>query len=139
MHSYILSITDTRCYLVIIFSKSTCPYSRRAKSLLLDTYKIVPAPYVVELDLLTNPISDPNNDSPPTLGRKLQDLLAESTGRKTVPNILINGGSIGGSDELAKLHADDAMVSKIRDMGGRWVHEVERRGGPAAVQKGRGM
>jgi len=124
---------------VIIFSKSTCPYSRRAKSLLLDTYNIVPAPYVVELDLLTQPISEPNNESPPTLGRKLQDLLAESTGRKTVPNILINGRSIGGSDELAKLDADDELIKKIRDMGGRWVHEVELRGGPATVRKGRGM
>jgi hypothetical protein len=91
---------------------------------------------VVELDLLTTPISDPNNESPPTLGRKLQDLLAKRTGRKTVPNILINGRSIGGSDDLAKLDADDELVKKIREMGGRWVHEVERRGGPAAVRKG---
>jgi glutaredoxin len=125
--------------LVLIFSKSTCPYSRRAKTLLLDTYKIVPAPYVVELDLLDKPISDANDPSPPTLGRKLQDFLAESTGRKTVPNILINGLSIGGSDELAKLDADDELIKKIRDMGGRWVYEVERRGGPTTVPKGRGM
>ena len=107
----------------------------------------MPAPYVVELDLLTKPISDPNDQSPPTLGRKLQDLLAESTGRRTVPNILINGRSIGGSDELVKLDADDQLIKKIRDMGGRWVHEVERRGGggggggggAAALRKGRGM
>jgi len=124
---------------ILIFSKSTCPYSRRAKSLLLDTYKIVPAPYVIELDLLDKPISDVNDPSPPTLGRKLQDLLAESTGRKTVPNILINGRSIGGSDELVKLDADDELIKKIRDMGGRWVHEAERRGGPTTVPKGRGM
>ena len=96
-------------------------------------------PHVVELDLLDKPISDANDPSPPTLGRKLQDLLAQITGRKTVPNILINGRSIGGSDELAKLDADDELIKKIRDMGGRWVHEVERRGGPAAVPKGRGM
>lgn len=56
-----------------------------------------------------------------------------------MPNILINGRSIGGSDELAKLDADDELVKKIRDRGGRWVHEVERRGGPVAVRKGRGM
>jgi hypothetical protein len=99
----------------------------------------VPPPYVVELDLLTQPISDPNDESLPTLGRKLQDLLAKSTGRKTVPNILINGRSIGGSDELVKLDADDELIQKIRDMGGRWIHEVERRGGPAAMPKGRGM
>jgi hypothetical protein len=96
-------------------------------------------PYVVELDLLDKPISDANDPSPPTLGRKLQDFLADSTGRKTVPNILINGFSIGGSDELAKLDADDELIKKIRDMGGRWIHEVERRGGPTTMPKGRGM
>jgi glutaredoxin len=99
----------------------------------------VPAPYVVELDLLTQPIFDASDESPPTLGRKLQDLLAEITGRKTVPNILINGGSIGGSDEVVKLDADDELIKKIREMGGRWIHEVERRGGPASMAKGRGM
>ena len=55
-----------------------------------------------------------------------------------MPNILINGRSIGGSDDLAKLEADDELVKTIREMGGRWVHEVERRGGPAAVRKGKG-
>jgi hypothetical protein len=53
-----------------------------------------------------------------------------------VPNILLNGLSIGGSDELVKLDADDELMKKIREMGGRWVHEVERRGGPVAVPKG---
>ena len=94
---------------------------------------------MVELDLLDKPIFDANDPSPPTLGRKLQDFLAKSTGRKTVPNILINGRSIGGSDELAKLDADDELIKKIRDMGGRWVYEVERRGGPTTMPKGRGM
>ena len=94
---------------------------------------------MIELDLLDKPISNSNDPSPPTLGRKLQDFLAESTGRKTVPNILINGLSIGGSDELAKLDADDELIKKIRDMGGRWVHEAERRGQPTTMPKGRGM
>ena len=117
---------------VIIFSKTHCPHSRRAKSLLLDTYHIVPAPYVVELDALTTPISLPasqhSEDGPaPTLGRKLQDLLAQNTGRKTVPNILINGKSIGGADDVVKLNEDGLLLKKIKDMGGRWVHEVGMR------------
>jgi glutaredoxin len=133
------SLIENLPNVVIIFSKSTCPFSRRAKSLLLDAYKILPAPYVVELDLLSQPISDPTDDSPPTLGRKLQDLLAESTGRKTVPNILINGRSIGGSDEVMKLDADGELTQKIRELGGRWVQEVELRGGPTSLPRGRGM
>lgn len=113
---------------VIIFSKSYCPYSKKAKALLLETYKITPPPYVVELDTLNKAIPIPGDDSQTTtLGRKLQDLLAEITSRKTVPNILINGRSIGGSDELTQLHKDDELLKKIRDMGGRWVHEAERR------------
>jgi glutaredoxin len=133
------SLIENLTNVVIIFSKSTCPSSRRAKSLLLDTYKILPTPYVVELDHLNQPISDPNDDSPPTLGRKLQDLLAASTGRETVPNILINGRSIGGGDEVMKLDADGELIKKIRDMGGRWVQEVERRGGPDTLPRARGM
>jgi len=124
---------------IIIFSKSYCPYSKKAKALLLDTYEIVPAPYVVELDLLTSVISPPDIEPPVTLGRKLQDLLAENTGRKTVPNILINGRSIGGSDDIAELEREDQLLSKIRDMGGRWVHDAKRRSGPGAVPKGRGI
>jgi len=122
---------------IIIFSKTFCPFSRKAKALLLDTYNITPAPFVVELDTLTNPIANLGSVPPITLGRKLQDLLAESTGRKTVPNILINGRSIGGSDELAQLDRDDKLLGKIRDMGGRWIHEAERRGASAALPDGK--
>ena len=97
----------------------------------------------MELDQLSTPIStnhDHKNDheEPVTLGRKLQELLQESTGRKTVPNILINGKSIGGSDEIAKLDSDGELIKKIRDMGGRWVHEAVKRGGPGSQGKERG-
>ena len=57
---------------VIIFSKTYCPHSQAAKNLFLRAYKIVPAPFVVELD-----------DHPH--GAELQDLLAKRTGRRTVP------------------------------------------------------
>jgi glutaredoxin len=35
---------------VIIFSKSYCPFSAKAKRILVEKYSIVPAPFVVELD-----------------------------------------------------------------------------------------
>jgi len=118
---------------VIIISKSHCPFSRRAKTLLLDTYSIVPAPYVVELDQLTKPMPRPtsadSDDSPPeTLGRKLQDLLEELTGRKTVPNILVNARSIGGSDDIAKLDKDGLLIEEIKKYGGKKITEIEKRG-----------
>ncbi|CAK7243149.1 MAG: hypothetical protein STHCBS139747_004660 [Sporothrix thermara] len=90
---------------VIIFSKSYCPFSKRAKGLLLDKYVIDPAPFVVELD--THP-----------LGPALQARLAELTGRRTVPNIMVGGKSIGGSDDIAALDANKQLVEKITTLGG---------------------
>jgi len=96
---------------IIIFSKSYCPYSAKAKSILLEKYSITPLPFVVELD------------KHPT-GRKLQDLLAKNTGRSTVPNILINGRSIGGGDEVAALDNNNELVEKIKSLGGKRIMEV---------------
>ncbi|OQD67286.1 hypothetical protein PENDEC_c040G07172 [Penicillium decumbens] len=98
---------------VIIFSKSYCPYSKRAKSILLDRYSISPKPFVVELD--QHPI-----------GPGLQELLAQNTGRRTVPNVLVNGKSIGGGDDIAALDQSDELASTLRTMGGKWVAEVTR-------------
>ncbi|RAQ41403.1 Glutaredoxin domain protein [Aspergillus flavus] len=98
---------------IIIFSKSYCPHSARAKSILLDKYSIVPAPYVVELDQHS-------------LGQPLQALLAENTGRRTVPNILVSGRSIGGGDDVVALDEKDELASTFKKLGGQWVHEVSR-------------
>lgn len=124
---------------VIIFSKSYCPYSKRAKALLLETYTISPTPYVVELDLMNKPIPRPahqhhlteddgeGGDAPqPTIGRKLQDLLASLTGRRTVPNIMINAQSLGGSDDIARLHAEGTLADEIKKLGGKRIVSVER-------------
>ena len=97
-------------YLVIIFSKSYCPHSRRAKTV-FGHYHIVPDPFIVELD--QHP-----------LGAQIQASLKESTGRGTVPNVLINGKSIGGGDEVAGLHERGELVAKIKSMAGKRVLEV---------------
>ena len=137
---------------IIIFSKSYCPYSRRAKSLLLDTYNIMPSPYVVELDLLTSETKE--SDSGPhkfahpddqaaniPLGKRLQNLLAENTGRNTVPNIMVNGRSIGGSDDIADLDAKGELVDKIKSFSGKRITTLEKRigenGNPG--DKGKGL
>ncbi|KIV88929.1 hypothetical protein PV10_08556 [Exophiala mesophila] len=133
---------------IIIFSKSYCPYSKRAKALLLETYTIIPTPYVVELDLMNEPVSSPvpkseegeeveedeesqssTSDStplPPTLGRKLQDLLASLTGRRTVPNIMVNAQSIGGSDDIVRMHEDGTLEAAIKRLGGKRIVSVEK-------------
>jgi glutaredoxin len=91
---------------VIIFSKSYCPFSKKAKHILLDTYKITPPPYVVELD-------------EHELGPQLQAQLGQMTGRRTVPNILINGRSIGGGDDVQELHDSGKLAEKVKSMGGK--------------------
>ena len=105
---------------VIIFSKTFCRYSKKAKEILLNRYKIVPAPFVVELD--THP-----------LGQYLQIALQKSTGRRTVPNILINGKSIGGGDDVENLDHEDKLAETIKTMGGKRIMEAGRAGAKAAL------
>lgn len=78
-------------------------------------YNIVPAPYVEELDL--HP-----------LGGRLQHALEKSTGRRTVPNVLINGKSIGGGDDVAAFDADDRLIDTIKTLGGKRIMEVTKVG-----------
>lgn len=52
------------------------------------------------------------------------------TGRSTVPNVLINGKSIGGGDEIAELHHDEKIISTIASMGGKRIMKVERQDEP---------
>lgn len=99
---------------IIIFSKSYCPHSRRAKSILLDKYIIDPKPYVVELDQHK-------------IGADLQSLLAERTGRRTVPNVLVNGVSIGGGDDIAELDSQRNLIDKLTELGAKKIFEVKER------------
>lgn len=74
---------------------------------------IKPAPFVVELD--QHP-----------LGPKIQDLLLEKTGRRTVPNIMVNGVSIGGGDDVAALDKAKTLANKVKELGGKRVDITER-------------
>lgn len=60
------------------------------------------------------------------MGPYLQDELEEKTGRRTVPNILINGVSIGGSDEIVEMDKNDKLIGKVRDLGNKRVDIAER-------------
>lgn len=122
---------------IIIFSKSYCPHSKRAKQLLLHMYDIKPAPYIVELDEMTQLVPKPktstlgDDDSNEyggdvTLGRKLQDLLTSLTGRRTVPNIMINTRSIGGASEVVGMHQEGTLLAKIKEMGGKRIVSAKR-------------
>jgi glutaredoxin len=66
-----------------------------------------PLPYVVELD------QHPN-------GLELQTHLGEVTGRRTVPNVFVNGESIGGGDEIRMLEATGKVSETLlRKLAGK--------------------
>ena len=81
---------------------------------MLENYEIVPAPYIVELD--QHP-----------LGQGLQASLAELTGRRTVPNVLINAVSIGGGDDVAAMDAKGELADKIKEFGSPNIVTVKKK------------
>jgi hypothetical protein len=61
------------------------------------------------------------------LGARLQARLGELTGRRTVPNTLINAVSIGGGDDVAELDVKRLLIEKIKDLGGKKILDVRER------------
>ncbi|RHY47820.1 hypothetical protein DYB34_007635 [Aphanomyces astaci] len=54
---------------------------------------------------------------PPGTASQFQDTLDAYTGRRTVPNILLNGKSIGGGDEVEALHDAGKLVPLVQATG----------------------
>ncbi|XP_027338844.1 glutaredoxin-C4 [Abrus precatorius] len=73
---------------VVIFSKTYCPYCKRAKAVFKELNQVA---HVVELD---------ERDD----GSKIQDILVNIVGRRTVPQVFINGKHLGGSDETVEAY-----------------------------------
>jgi hypothetical protein len=69
------------------------------------------------------------------LGPGLQAALLKSTGRKTVPNVLINGKSIGGGDDVAELDESGTLEAKVKEMGGKRIMEVKK----VVIKEGEGL
>ncbi|CAJ1975819.1 unnamed protein product [Sphenostylis stenocarpa] len=70
---------------IVIFSKTYCPYCRRAKALFKELNQI---PHVVELDERED-------------GSQIQEILINIVGKRTVPQVFVNGQHLGGSDDTA--------------------------------------
>ena len=68
---------------VVVYSKTTCPFCERTKSL-FETLEGVSVK-TIELDLLDE-------------GGALQLALLEKTGQRTVPNVFVGGVHLGGND-----------------------------------------
>ncbi|GAA6053993.1 hypothetical protein JCM3770_002408 [Rhodotorula araucariae] len=91
---------------VVVFSKTTCPYSKRAKERLQDL-DLYPAVHVVEVDLR------------PDMAQ-LKGLLKRRTNHSTWPNIIIGSRSIGGSDDLERLLASGELGEMLEEVGVKW-------------------
>ncbi|RGB37388.1 glutaredoxin-1 [Rhizophagus diaphanus] len=81
---------------VMMFSKSFCPYCKKAKATLKE---LNVEPGICELD----------EDSE---GKAIQDYLKEKTSQNTVPNIFIKGQHVGGCDDLLAAK-DNGSLSKM--------------------------
>lgn len=94
---------------LVVFSKSYCPYSKRAKKL-LEGYNLSPAPKIIEVDLRAD-------------SSHIKTLLMRLTNRSTFPNVILHGRSLGGSDELVRMH-EEGQLREILENGGvkvRWT------------------
>ncbi|KAI3604367.1 glutaredoxin domain protein [Moniliophthora roreri] len=111
-------------YPVVVFSKcnlefsdrlpllmSDAPYrfSKRAKAL-LETYGLRPPPKVIEVDL--------RDDS-----TQIKAILTRLTKQSTFPNIFIQGKSVGGSDDLHKLHSEKSLRRILEKAGVQVIAE----------------
>ncbi|KAI0660517.1 glutaredoxin [Cubamyces menziesii] len=84
---------------IAIFSKSYCPYCRRAKALLTSKFPDVPTK-ILELDQMDD-------------GSEIQDYLQEKTGQRTVPNIFINQKHVGGCDAVVALDSSGKLNALV--------------------------
>ncbi|KAK5811497.1 hypothetical protein PVK06_026834 [Gossypium arboreum] len=82
---------------IVIFSKSYCPYCRKAKSVFKELKQV---PFVVELD---------ERDD----GWNIQDALSEIVSRRTVPQVFINGKHIGGSDDTVEAYQSGKLAKLL--------------------------
>lgn len=87
---------------VIVFSKTYCQFSKRLKDLLEQEYVFTPSYTVIELDKHSH-------------GAELQAYIKEKTGRGTVPNMLVNGISRGGSDDIRALHKSGELLTSLKE------------------------
>lgn len=97
---------------LVVFSKSTCPHCHKAKDILFHQLGVPelnnPQVLVIELD------QRPDDD-----GRAIQYVLNELTNRHTVPNVFLNGQTIGGGDELQKLYATGQLKLMLEKVLGQ--------------------
>jgi len=89
-------------YKVAVFSKTYCPYCKRAKDILKS--------YPIKEDCLEIIELEKRPDM-----SQIQSYLKSMTGASTVPRIFIDSNSIGGCDDLTKLHKSGELKKYLED------------------------
>ncbi|RVW28511.1 Glutaredoxin-C4 [Vitis vinifera] len=74
-----------------------CRYCKRAKAVFKELNQV---PYVVELDQRED-------------GWNIQDALSGMVGRRTVPQVFINGKHIGGSDDTVEAYQSGDLAKLL--------------------------
>jgi glutaredoxin 3 len=82
-----------------IYTKSTCPYSMRAKQL-LDEKGVSYEEIVIDTDTA-----------------RRQEMIAAANGRTTVPQVFIAGRHVGGCDDLMELN-DSGQLDGMLGLSG---------------------
>ncbi|XP_046841594.1 glutaredoxin-like [Xenia sp. Carnegie-2017] len=88
--------------LVVVFSKTYCPYCRKAKNALK----------AAGLEKYTLHELDRRDD-----GEKILDILRDMTGGRTVPRVFINGKFVGGGSEVEAMQEKGELVPLLKSCG----------------------
>ncbi|KLO20604.1 thioredoxin-like protein [Schizopora paradoxa] len=88
---------------LIVFSKTTCPYSKKAKEL-LGSLDISPPPKIIEVDLRSDTGA-------------MKSLLTRLTKHATFPNVILSGKSLGGYDTIQEMHDEGRLVPLFEEKG----------------------
>eukprot|EP00884_Botryococcus_braunii_P018640 jgi/Botrbrau1/545/Bobra.0010s0020.1 len=88
---------------VFIFSKSYCPYCKKAKAALSE---LLPPGKIAALELDLRPDGD-----------NIQDALAQLTGGRSVPRVFIGGKFIGGGDDTVRLKQSGELAKLLQNAG----------------------
>ena len=83
--------------LVVIFSKTRCPYCKMAKEIFDDLKRKYTT---IELD---------ERDD----GDEIQSILGEITGARTVPRVFVKGVCLGGGTDVKKLYETGELQKKF--------------------------
>ncbi|EPR57249.1 putative glutaredoxin [Toxoplasma gondii TgCatPRC2] len=87
---------------VVVFSKSNCPYCRKA----IEAFQSVKAKDMHVEEIEGSPYMD-----------AIQDYMKQQTGARSVPRVFIGGQFLGGADDTIRAKADGTLVEKLRAAG----------------------